>query len=399
MCSVRDVCLMMLLVAGLSLTTGDSARPASGESMHRYKMLSALEYSGESQFSNGFETILTVRRELLPDGKARYVLSPSDIGAAGGSPNPGRGRLCRELSFVIDRKTQHLSGADSDLLLMEKVTNQCTGALAEVTKENVGKTWKQAFDLQFLGRSGPRELKFTLTAMPLETQIYGELIAVRALSEPFFMEIAEGSVRCRMNCAYVFGSDFEDIFLSASVFRATTNANGFNESLKHTVATWKVDAAGQPANFHELGNNKDFEKFTSKLGMTGSLPVAKASPLPQWARTEGVRAAQVANMCAAISCEGAVNPVATIYMPVASTVGLQSLSESMTASTLLVAAEGSEAAGSAAGKGLKWWPPWANIGWNWPTAAWGTGLGVGGAAAGGAFQSEHHHRHRSPVTN
>ncbi|MHC4119336.1 MAG: hypothetical protein ACYSWO_17710, partial [Planctomycetota bacterium] len=97
------------------------------------------------------------------------------------------------------------------------------------------------------------------------------------------------------------GASFEDVFLSASVFAATTNANGYGEKLKHTVTTWKVDAAGQPVNFSDLRDNKEFEKFTSKLGLTRSLKVAKAAPLPQWARSEGVRAAQVANACAAIS--------------------------------------------------------------------------------------------------
>ncbi len=390
--NVRDLCLAVSLSVVLLLAMGSAASAAGNQSTHQYKMWSALEYSGESQFRNEAETILTVHKEFMPDGKVRYVLSPRGL-------NSGQGSLSRELSFVIDRKTQHLSGTDGDLLLMEKVTNQCVGSVTEVTKNNIGKTWKQTFDLQFLGGPGPRELKFTLTAIPLETEIYGELIAVRALSEPFFVETAGGSVRCRMNCAYVFGSDFEDIFLSASVFSAATNFNGFRESLKHTVATWKVDAAGQPANFSELGNNKDFEKLTSKLGMTASLKVIRPAPLPQWARSDGVRAAQVANICAAVSCEGALNPVATIYMPVASTVGLQSFGKELTAGTLLTAAEGAESAGGAAGGGggFQLWPPFAEgLGWNWSAVAWGAGLGVGGAAAGGAFDSDSS-SYRSPV--
>ena len=170
------------------------------------------------------------------------------------------------------------------------------------------------------------------------------------------------------------------------------------------MTTWKVDAAGQPANFNEVGNNKDFAKLTSKLGVTESLKVVKAAPLPQWARSEGVRAAQVANLCGAVSCEGALNPVATIYLPVASTVGLQSLGKGLTAGTLLTAAGGEEGAegsdtagGGAGGEGFRLWPPFAEgLGWNWSTAAWGTGLGLGGAAAGGAFDSDHS-SHRSPI--
>jgi len=366
---MRDVCIVVALL----LAMGSAGWAADCASVQQYKMQSVLEYSGKTQFRNKAETVFTAKKQLLSDGKARYVVSADDAVSSQ-----------KELSFVIDQKTQHLSGVDKDLVLMEKVTNQCLRSLARVTESNVGTTWKQAFDLSSVGNSLPGELKFTLTAIPLETESYGKLIAVRALSEPFFVKTGGRAVQCRINCAYVFDSDFEDIFLSASVFRGATNANGYGERLKHTVTTWKVDAAGQPASFSELGKDKDFEKLVSKLGLTSSLTVVKAAPLPQWARTEGVRAAQVANLCAAVSCEGALNPVATIYLPVASTVGLQSMSKSVTASALVVAG-GAEGQGSAGGAGGGGDGPFSFLGWNWPTAAWGTGLGFGIAGVSGAW--------------
>lgn len=387
--------MTLCFVLAVLLAMGSSAWTADCESVQQYRMQSVLEYSGETQFCNKAETVFTAKKYLVSDGKARYVLSADEVtGVGDGVPSS-----LRELSFVIDRKTQHLSGADGDLGLMEKVTNQCAMSLKEVTRDNVGKTWKQTFDLSSLGNSVPGELRFTLTAMPIQTQAHGELIAVRALSEPFPAEITGGTAQCRMNCAYVFCSGFEDIFFSASVFGATTNCNGYGENLKHTVTTWKVDASGQPAKFEELGENKDFERLLSRLGVTRNVVVVQAASLPQWARSEGVRAAQVANLCASVSCEGALNPVATIYLPAASTVGLQSFSESLTLNRILTGAEGSEAAAGAGGESLKWWPPWANIGWNWPTAAWGTGLGFGIAGAAGAFDDDSHHSRRSPYTN
>ena len=388
-CSGRGFCLMMLISVSLLLARSSPGWTSEGESVERYRMQSVLEYSGKSRFSNTAAALFTVRKKFLSDDRASYHLSTDDLGAIEGERNSSELSSLKELSFFIDGKTRHLSAADKNLALLEKVTNHCIGALTEVAKDSVGKTWKQTFDLSSFGNSFPGGLSFTLTAIPLDTKIHGELVAVRALSEPFFVQTAGGSVQCRMNCAYVFGSNFEDVFLSASVFGATTNVNGFGEKLKHTVTTWKVDVAGQPANFSDLRDNKDFEKFTSKLGLSRSLKIAKAAPLPQWARSEGIRAAQVANVCAAISCEGALNPVATIYIPVASTVGLQSVSESMAVSTMLPAASGAEGVeGQPEGGGLKWWPPWANIGWNWPTAAWGSGLGVGVAAAAGAIDSD-----------
>ena len=366
---MRDVCL----VAALLLAMGSAGWAADCDTVQQYKMQSVLEYSGKTQFCNKAETVFTAQKQLLSDGKASYVISADDAASSQ-----------KELSFVIDQKTQHLSGVDKDLVLMEKVTNQCLESLTEVTKSNVGKTWKQAFDLSPLGDSLPGELRFTLTAIPLKTESHGQLVAVRALSEPFLVTTTGGAVQCRINCAYVFDSDFEDVFLSASVFRGATNVNGYGEILKHTVTTWKVDAAGQPASFSELGKDKDFEKLVSKLGLTSSLTVVKDAPLPEWARVDGVRTAQVANLCAAVSCEGALNPVATICLPVASTVGLQSVSESVTAGTLVAAAAGAEGkaggSGSSSGDG-----PFSFLGWNWPTAAWGTGIGFGVAGVSGAW--------------
>jgi hypothetical protein len=380
--------LSLCSVLVLLLAMGSAGWTAENESVQQYKMRSVLEYSGKTQFCNKVETVFTAKRHLLDDGKVKYVVSADEVAGLGNSVPSS----LKELSFVVDRKTQHLSGADKGLALMEKVTNQCAASLKEVSSSSVGKTWKQTFDLSSIGNSVPGELRFTLTAIPIETRAHGELIAVRALSEPFQANITGGTARCRMNCAYVFCSDFEDIFMSASVFGATTNCNGYGEGLKHTVTTWKVDAAGQPAEFDELGKDKDFAKLVSKLGVTKSVEVVKAAPLPQWARSDGIRTAQVANLCASVSCEGALNPVATIYLPAASAVGLQGFSESLTLGTMLAGAEGSEAptgAGTGGGGGAG---PLGGafdfIGWNAPTAVFGTGLGFGIAGAAGAFDDD-----------
>jgi len=394
----RDFCLMMSLGIALLFTFGRASLAAQNESVQRYKMLSTLEYGGKSQFRSKVETLFTVRKQSLLDGKVRYVVSANNLDVVGEDLNSGQPSSFRELSFVVDGKTQHLSGTGKDLAFLEKVSNQCVKTLRKVTKKNVGQTWKQSFDVSSLGNSLPRELRFTLTAIPLETEAFGELVAVRALSEPFFVKTAKGesavgSIQCRINCAYVFDSEFEDIYLSVSVFKAATNVNGINEKLQHVVMTRKTDATGRLADFNELSKDKDFEKLVSKLGLTSSLKVVKGAPLPQWARAEGVRAAQVANICAATSCEGALNPVATVFMPAACIVGLQSLSEtSVTTSALLGAAGGRRRyMGDTGSEGGGW------FGWNWETAVWGTGIGFGTAGLAGAWD-ETKTKYRSPIT-
>jgi len=58
-----------------------------------------------------------------------------------------------------------------------------------------------------------------------------------------------------------------------------------------------------------------------------SVKVVEESPLPQWAQSEGLVAAQVTNICAAMACEGAPNPVLTVCIPAARIVGAQSLGQ------------------------------------------------------------------------
>lgn len=391
--SRRDFCLMMALSVMLLLSSGATGLAREKESVQHYKMLSTLEYGGKTQFRSRVEKLFTVRKQSLLDDKVRYVVSANNLDVVGEDLNSGQPSSFKELSFVVDGKTQHLSGTDKDLAFLEKLSNQCVVSLEKVTKKNVGKTWKQSFDVSSLGNSLPRELRFTLTAIPLETEAFGELVAVRALSEPFFVKVAKGkgavgSIQCRVNCVYVFDSEFEDIYLSMSVFKAATNVNGINEKLQHVVTTLKTDAAGRSADFNELSKNKDFAKLVSKLGVTRSLKVVKGAPLPQWARVEGVRAAQVANICAATSCEGALNPVATVFIPVVSTIKLQSFSESITASTssaLLATAGGG-------GGGASDW-----FGMNLPTAAWGAGIGIGTVGLTGGLNDAGNVVYRTPA--
>jgi len=278
------------------------------ETVQHYKMISTVEYVGQGQFRNQVVTIFTVTKEPLPDDKVRYSFATHD-------PNLGPSQeSLMAFSFVIDRSTRNMSGTDKDLAFWTQVHNESVKSLDKVTKDYVGKTWKQSIDLSSLGGSPFDELRFTLTAIQLKTKAFGEMIAVRAMSEPFFVKIIKGSFRSRINTLYLFGPDVEDIYLSISVFEAATDVNDFKESLRHEVATCKTDVTGVPVDLSDVGEN--FEKLLAKVGLrSGSLEIVKESPLPQWASSRGLRAAQVANICSAVACEGALNPVATISMP------------------------------------------------------------------------------------
>ncbi len=371
--------LMMTLSVVLLLLFGKVGLAARSESVQHFKMLSTVEYTGKGQFRHEDETLFTVRKQPLDDNKVQYSVSP------------------RDLSFVVDRKTRRLSLSSRDkrdLALLETVNNQCVKSLKKVTRENIGKTWKQSFNLSPLGKSLPDELKFTLTAIRVETKASGEMIAVRALSEPFVVKAAKkgggtGSIKSKVGAVYLFDPEIEDIYLSVSVFEATTKINGSKEKLRHEVATYRCDAAGEPVDLGGLG--KKFEKFAQKVGLTRKpLKVKESALLPQWAQSQGLKAAQVASICAATACEGAFNPVFTISISAARTVAGQisgtitpgALAATGTAGTLAATVPGIPNLGIAPFLGVGVATAAAVAGGTVGTVAVAGGMGGGGAGGG-----------------
>jgi hypothetical protein len=340
--------LVYLLAALVLLTSAKTGMAAQDETVQYYNMVSTVEYAGQGQFRNQVEGLFTVREKPLSNDKTQYFISAKD--------------LFKELSFVVDKRAGRLSETPESSTFWAQVNNLCVKSLKKVTKANISKTWKQTFDLSSIGKSLPAELKFTLTAIQVENQKLGKVISVRALSEPFFVRTTNGTARAKINTVYLFDSDIEDIFLSVSVFESTTTMNGFEETLHHKVATCKTDAAGKPVDLKGFG--KKFETFVGKLGLTKGLKVTKASNLPDWVKTSGLQAAQAANICSALACEGAMNPVATVSMPTAKVVELQRDSgELRTVNAKLAANEGEG--------GRPWWDVWGNlVDWVgfWPAA-------------------------------
>ena len=374
----QEFWLKFVVSVTLLLSFGDVCLGTESEGVQHYKMLSTVEYAGNTQFRNQVEMLFTVRKEFLSDDKVKYSISTNDFELIGSEMEPGERLSSNELLFVIDGKTRGLTGCGGDLALLEKVNNQCVRSLKKVTRENIGKTWKQSFKLSFLDHLLTDELKFTLTAIQLKTKVFGEMIAVRALSEPFSVKAVKeeggvGDVKCRMNAVYVFDSGIEDIYLSISVFEATTKINGSKETLRYEIATYKADSSGAAVDLSGLG--KEFEKFVRKVGLTGkAIKVNKESSLPQWAHYEGLAAAQVTNLCAATACEGALNPVASVCLPAARTIALQSGGK-LAMATQLGAISGLLVKSIPGASGMQ-----VAVA---PAAFMGVGLGTAGAIAGG----------------
>jgi hypothetical protein len=357
--------VLSLLLAGVFTEVGLAGE---NESVQYFKMLSTVEYSGKNQFKNQIESLFTTRKQSVSDDKVRYLISSNDFELGGSG---------KEFSFIVDERTHQISGLGRDLTLVERVNNECVKSVEKVSAENIGKTWKQSFDLSFLGEAFPQKLEFTLTAIKLETAALGELMAVRALSEPFVVKAVKsdgqtGDIKSRIGAVYLFDSQAQQVYMSISAFEVGTNINGFNERLRHEVATYMTDALGTPVDLKGL--DKKFEKLVKKVGLVEkNVKVKKEAPLPQWAKAEGLFTSQIAGVCAAIACEGALNPVAMICMPVARTLALQSFGT-------LASVSGATAVSTALTSSV---PAVGGMNLAGGATIMGVGVGTAGAVAGG----------------
>ncbi len=357
------------------LTSADASVAAENESVQHFKMLSTVEYTGKRKFKSQVESVFTIRKQLLSDDKVEYFISAKDFDLAGEG---------KKLSFIVDSKTRRLSGLSGDLAFLQNVNNQCIESLQKVLKDDIGKTWKQSFKpFLSLDDSFPSEMNFTLKAIRVKTKVFGEMIAVRALSKPFVVKAAEeeggtGPVKCTIGAVYLFNQEIETVYMSISTFTATTKINGFKETLRHEVATYTTDAEGVSVNLSGLG--KKFEKLVKQLRLTRkSLKIKKETPLPQWAKSEGLATGQMANMCAAIACEGALNPVILVCVPAAKTFAMQSLGTLASIGGLATAGTLGSVGGSL-GAGV---PAVGALGIAPGLPFMGVGLGTAGAIAGG----------------
>ncbi len=332
MMDLRRWCSVLMLLLCVFVSSLANAEPVVlDESIQHFKMLSTIEYTGEGQFSSQAETLFTVNKQTLAGDKVQYLITAD-------GPGLSQRQSEEEISFIVDRQNRHLLAAGGDLAFFTKINNGCVDSLKRTTRDNIGKTWTQSFDMSFLGKLFDGELKFTLTAISLKTKALGEMVAVRALSEPFAVNTIkkDGSmeaIQSKVGAIYLFDPEIEDIYISAFVFESSTKINGIKETLRHEVATYKTDFEGVASDFSGLG--RKFEKFARKIGLSREeLKVTKKVALPRWARSEALRASQAANICAAMACEGAPNPVATVFVPAARTVGLQSIGELTTVGQL-----------------------------------------------------------------
>ena len=388
-------CFWVALAFVVALLSGSSLAQDNGgqDGVQYYKLLSTVEYNGEGQHRDQVETMFTVKRQPLAGDKVRYSIATNGYNLTDGQAKVDQDSAEGGISFVVDRATNQISVDNRELSFFEMVNNECVKSLKKATKDNVGKTWKQSFPLAFNEVSLPENLTFTVKAIRVQTDVMGEMVAVRALSEPFRYKALKpvteeskeqepemGVIQSRIGTVYLFDPDIEAVYLSISVFEAKTKMSGDWEVLRHEIATYKTDESGEALDLTGLG--KSFESLVKGLRLSSKgVDVVDVVPLPQWAWSEGLMASQVSNICASTACEGAVNPTILMNMPAMRTMALQSLGTlnplpgyAMAGTVTGTLGAGVPAVGSL---NIAAAAPFLGIGMG-PAAA------VGGAAAGGA---------------
>jgi hypothetical protein len=296
-----------------------------------FKLVSTIEYTAQrgnesKQYRHQAEPWFAVTTMPQANGQRHYHLITGDLRFQNQYLEQ-KYEDAGEINYDLTEK-RLMTGVDSDLLHLQKMNNECIKTINGKAPKEVGKTWTCRFNLGIFNHySLPNELKFTVTSIKVPTNKLGDLIAVRAISDPFLVKAAAqiegyGFVECRIACVYLFDpytyeTSEEDIYVSAMVFLAATKMDGMTQQYRYEFGTYKTGADAVAVDMNGLGS--ELEDFIKEIQLIPQ-PIKVDSPccLPFWAQSEIVNAAQLASTCAAVACEqGIVNPVASIYLAAA----------------------------------------------------------------------------------
>ncbi|MBN1788643.1 MAG: hypothetical protein JW806_09660 [Sedimentisphaerales bacterium] len=304
-----------------------------------FKLVSTVEYmakrgSEEKRYRHQLEPWFIVTSAPQNPDQTHYNLITTDFQLR----DPSSYELYRgidEINYGLIGK-RYISNVDDDLLHLRTMNNECVKVLADESPKEVGDTWTCRFNLGLFNHySLPDELRFTVTSITVPTDELGDLVAVRAISDPFMVKALRqiegyGYVKCKIAAVYLFDpyvyeTDAEDIYVSAMVFLASTNMDSMDQQYRYEFGTYKTEPNTAPVDMEGLGFElEDFVREIELIPEPMEVDPNETAGLPSWAQSEVANAAQIASACAAVACEqNVVNPVASIYLAAARTYQLQ----------------------------------------------------------------------------
>jgi hypothetical protein len=296
-----------------------------------FHLISTVEYTAKQgnekkQYRHQMESCFTVTSWQTSAKQKHYDILATQLKMKNGYVYNEYKDISRINYDLTDQR--YMTSVDDDLQHLKKMNNQCIDTLKDEDIKGPNKTWTCRFNLGiFKHYSLPDELKFTVSSIKVPTKKLGDLVAVRAISDPFMVKVIGqvenyGYVKCQVASVYLFNPyvlnrNEEDLYASATSFVAATKMDDMTQQYRYEFGTYKTDVNGTPIDINGL--DYVFEGFTKKIQLaTQPIEVNKPTGMPFWAKSEIVNAAQLASTCSAVACEQTiVNPVSSIYLAAA----------------------------------------------------------------------------------
>jgi hypothetical protein len=339
--SHRDFWLRLLLVVVIGLLTGQNGyaqqRKLTEQRTDYFKLISTVEYTAKRgsesrQYRHQAEPWFAVTTIPQTDSQRRYHLITGDLRFLNRYLQQ-KYENAGEINYELIEK-RLIAGVDSDLSALQKMNNECVKTIGGKAPNKIGEQWKCKFNLGIFNHySLPKELKFTVTSIKVPTDKLGDLVAVRAVSDPFLVKAAAqiegyGYVRCKIASVYLFDpymyeTGEEDVYVGATVFLAATGMDDMTQQYRWEFGIYKTDTEASAIDMNGL--SRDLEGFVRDIQLIPEpIQVKNSCCPPMWAQSEIANAAQLASACAAVACEqNIVNPVASIYLASARVYSLQ----------------------------------------------------------------------------
>jgi hypothetical protein len=250
-----DFWLRFLLAVIVTLPAGQIVHAQqiqnSGQRTDYFHLISTVEYTAKEdkekkQYRHQAEACFAVTSWQTSAAQKHYRISTDQLKLKNGYVY----KEYKDISQINYDLTEqrYMTAVDDDLQHLKIMNNECVDTLKDKDIKGTGKTWTCRFDLRkFEHYSLPAELKFTVSSIKVPTKKLGDLVAVRAISDPFMVKAVGqvedyGYVKCQVASVYLFNPyvldrNGEDLYVSATAFVATTKMDDVSQEYRYEFGT------------------------------------------------------------------------------------------------------------------------------------------------------------------
>jgi hypothetical protein len=195
-----------------------------------FHLVSTVEYTAKQgnekrQYRHQMEPWFAVTSWQTSNKQKHYRISTDGLKMKNGYVYKEYNNISQINYDLTDQR--YITAVDNDLQHLKKMNNQCIDTLKDKDIKGPNKTWTCRFNLSIFNHySLPDELKFTVSSIKVPTKKLGDLVAVRAISDPFMVKVVGqienyGYVKCQVASVYLFNPyvldrNGEDLYVSAT---------------------------------------------------------------------------------------------------------------------------------------------------------------------------------------